>query len=155
MPLHTRFRHFPVYFFFCTRHRMYVISHLLTCQDLVRFHAYQAGFGGAIVVVGAWILNYVFGLRWLDSTGARPILAPLRPLRHAMRRRGIASLYVIPHTTIIYQPNFISCAVLVSLDDSQRPMRKTLVGQLEPHTTVCGHSLIKAKCIPQIRLCCS
>jgi len=44
---------------------MYVISHLLTCQDLVRFHAYQAGFGGAIVVVGAWILNYVFELRWL------------------------------------------------------------------------------------------
>ncbi|EDP44969.1 hypothetical protein MGL_0776 [Malassezia globosa CBS 7966] len=36
-----------------------------TQNDLVRFHAYQAGFGGAIVVVGAWILNYVFGLRWL------------------------------------------------------------------------------------------
>lgn len=44
---------------------MCVCSELCLPQDLVRFHAYQAGFGGAILLVGAWVLRNIFGLRWL------------------------------------------------------------------------------------------
>jgi len=43
---------------------MCVCSSLGLLQDLARFHAYQAGFGGAIVLVVAWVLRNIFGLGW-------------------------------------------------------------------------------------------
>ena len=61
MPSHL----FQVCFYYYGRRKMCVCSSLGLLQDLARFHAYQAGFGGAIVLVGAWVLRNIFGLHWI------------------------------------------------------------------------------------------
>lgn len=40
-------------------------AYLANTQDLVRFHAYQSGVGGAAVLVSTWVLGNILKLHWL------------------------------------------------------------------------------------------